>query len=131
MVKSSPEALANLRHSTAHILAQAVLDLFPETKLTIGPAIRDGFYYDFDRDERFTEDDLARLEKRMQEIVEEGQAFSQEPVSREEAHRYFHERSQPYKLEILEGLPEGGPITLLRDGPFVYRCKGGRIQNTS
>ena len=121
--------LAQLRHSTAHILAQAVLDLFPETKLTIGPAIKDGFYYDFDREERFTDEDLRRLEQRMRGIIDEGQEFNQRGVSKEEARRFFEERKQPYKLEMLKDLNDG-EITLVQNGPFVDLCRGGHIHNT-
>ncbi len=129
MVKASPEALQQLRHSTAHILAQAVLALFPETKLTIGPAIKEGFYYDFDRDTPFEESDLARLEAKMQEIINEGQAFKQTPVTKAQAHDFFSKRSQPYKLEILEDLKDG-EITLVENGPFTDLCRGGHIHNT-
>ncbi len=129
MVKSSPEALTRLRHSTAHILAQAVLSLFPESKLTIGPAIKDGFYYDFDRKEPFTDEDLRRLEKKMSEIIREGQEFSQRPVTKAEAAAFFKERQEPYKLEILRDLKEG-EITLVQNGPFTDLCKGNHIHNT-
>ncbi len=129
MVKSSPEALANLRHSTAHILAQAVLALYPGTKLAIGPAIPEGFYYDFDREEPFTEDDLRKLEEKMAQIIKEGQEFSQSPVSKDKAREHFTKRQEPYKLEILEGLQDGN-ITLVVNGPFTDLCKGGHIHNT-
>lgn len=130
MQKASPEALHELRHSAAHILAQAVLALFPETKLTIGPAIKDGFYYDFDREQPFEDSDLERLEAKMQEIIKEGQAFVQTPISKEKAHQFFAERSQPYKLEILQDLKDG-EITLVQNGPFVDLCRGGHIHNTN
>ena len=130
MVKTSPEALTRLRHSTAHILAQAVLSLFPETKLTIGPAIKDGFYYDFDRQEAFTDEDLKTLEKSMLAIVKEGQTFSQRPVTKDEASAFFTERKQSYKLEILRDLKEG-EITLVQNGPFTDLCKGNHIHNTN
>ncbi len=130
MVKSSPEALARLRHSAAHILAQAVLSLFPESKLTIGPAIKDGFYYDFDRDEAFTEEDLKRLEEKMLQIVKEGQEFTQRPVSKNDAHQFFTKLEQPYKLEILRDLNEG-EVTLVENGPFTDLCRGNHIHNTN
>ncbi len=129
MVKASPEALSRLRHSTAHILAQAVLDLFPGTKLTIGPAIKEGFYYDFDRQEPFTDEDLLRLEKKMQHIIDEGQEFKQWPVSKKEAAHVFEEKKQPYKLEILSDLNDG-EITLVQNGPFIDLCRGGHIHTT-
>jgi len=129
MVKASPEALVRLRHSAAHILAQAVLDLFPGTKLTIGPAIREGFYYDFDRDEAFTDEDLARLEKKMKAIIDEGQEFTQRPVSKKEAAEFFEKRKEPYKLEILRDLSDG-EVTFVQNGPFIDLCRGNHIHNT-
>lgn len=130
MQKASPEALHCLRHSAAHILAQAVLALFPDTKITIGPAIKDGFYYDFDRDTPFEEGDLAKLEAKMQAIINEGQKFEQTPISKAEAHKFFSELKQPYKLEILQDLKEG-EITLVKNGPFTDLCRGGHIHNTN
>lgn len=129
MIQSNPEALARLRHSAAHLLAQAVLQLFPGTRLAIGPAIKDGFYYDFDREEAFTEEDLARLEAKMQDIVNEGQEFSQRPVSKDEAEKFFKSRQEPYKLEILADLKDG-EITLVQNGPFIDLCRGNHIHNT-
>ncbi len=129
MVKSNPEALDQLRHSTAHILAQAVLSLYPETKLAIGPAIPEGFYYDFEREAPFTEEDLVKLEAKMAQIVKEGQEFSQRPVSKSEAHGFFDNLKQPYKLEILDALQDG-QITLVQNGPFTDLCRGGHIHNT-
>lgn len=129
MVKSNSEALDQLRHSTAHILAQAVLSLFPETKLAIGPAIPEGFYYDFERDTPFTDEDLAKLEAKMAQIIKENQTFSQRPVSKNEAHGFFDNLKQPYKLEILDGL-EDGQITLVQNGPFTDLCRGGHIHST-
>ena len=128
-MKASPDALNRLRHSCAHILAQAVLSLYPGTKLTIGPAIKDGFYYDFDRSEAFTEDDLRQLEKKMQEIIQEGQIFEQRPVSKAEAQQFFEKKNEPYKLEILRDLNDG-EITLVQNGPFVDLCRGNHIHNT-
>ncbi len=136
MVKSTPEALARLRHSAAHILAQAVQALFPETKLTIGPAIKDGFYYDFDRKEPLTEEDFARLEKKMLEIIDEGQEFKQYPVTKREVEDYFKPRNEAYKLEILKDLPEG-EITFVENidekgsSRFIDLCRGGHLHNTN
>ena len=129
MTKASPEDLLRLRHSAAHILAQAVLELFPGTKLAIGPAIKEGFYYDFDREEAFGEEDLTRLELKMKEIINEGQAFKQWNVQKGEAQKFFKERNQPYKLEILEDLKDG-EITFVQNGPFVDLCRGNHIHNT-
>ncbi|MBI3316989.1 MAG: threonine--tRNA ligase [Candidatus Omnitrophica bacterium] len=129
MVSSSQEALTRLRHSCAHILAQAVLALFPGTKLAIGPAIKDGFYYDFDRREAFTEDDLRRLEQKMQEIVGQRQEFQQRPVSKSEAEEFFKKREEHYKLEILSELKDG-EITFVQNGSFIDLCRGNHIHNT-
>lgn len=129
MVKSNADALYRLRHSAAHILAQAVLDLFPGTKIAIGPPIKDGFYYDFDCDKPFTPEDLARLEEKMSDIIRQDQRFEQRPVSKSEARQYFKKVNQPYKLEMLEALPDG-EITLVQNGSFVDLCEGGHLENT-
>ncbi|MSR77979.1 MAG: threonine--tRNA ligase [Candidatus Omnitrophica bacterium] len=129
MTNTASYTLDQLRHSTAHILAQAVLDLFPESKLTIGPAIKDGFYYDFDRETPFLDEDLPKIEVRMQQIIEEGQEFKQYPVAKQEAEKFWLERCQPYKVEILNALEEG-QITFVQNGPFTDLCRGGHIHNT-
>ena len=128
-MKASPEELARLRHSTAHILAQAVIHFYPNAKLAIGPSIKDGFYYDFDVETAFTEEDLKRFEEKMTEIVREGQEFSQRPVGKADAEKHFKSLNQPYKLEILSELPDG-QITLVQNGPFVDLCRGGHIHST-
>lgn len=129
MLKTSPEALSRLRHSCAHILAQAVLRLFPGTKLAIGPSISTGFYYDFERQEPFTDEDVQRIEKVMQEIIREGQEFKQWPVTKVEAQQFFEKRKEPYKLEILRDLKDD-EITFVQNGPFIDLCRGGHIENT-
>jgi threonyl-tRNA synthetase len=129
MMKSSPEELSRLRHSAAHVLAQAVLKLFPGTKLAIGPAIKDGFYYDFERAESFTDNDLVCLEDEMRKIVAEGQEFKKYTVSRDEAVRIFTEREEPYKIELIEGLGDKD-ISLVENGPFVDLCDGNHLKNT-
>lgn len=121
--------MVRLRHSAAHVLAQAVQALFPETKLAIGPAIENGFYYDLDREVPFTEEDLAKLEAKMKEIVQEGQAFSGKVVSKEEAYGYFKKRGEIYKCQILEDIPEP-TVSLYSNGPFVDLCRGNHIGNT-
>lgn len=123
------ESLHHLRHSAAHILAQAVLKLFPETKITIGPAIKEGFYYDLDRDTPFTEEDLVRLEEEMARIVKEAQPFEQKPISKADAEELFRKLGQTYKLEMLKDLKDG-EITIVTNGPFTDLCEGGHIQNT-
>ncbi|MBU3758727.1 MAG: threonine--tRNA ligase [Candidatus Omnitrophica bacterium] len=123
------EALHHLRHSAAHIMAQAVLKLFPETKITIGPAIKEGFYYDLDRDTAFTEEDLTRIEEEMARIVKEGQEFRQEAISKADAEALFQKLAQPYKIEMLRDLKDG-EITIVTNGPFTDLCEGGHIQNS-
>jgi threonyl-tRNA synthetase len=124
----SQTPLPELRHTAAHVLAYAVQDLFPEAKPTIGPAIENGFYYDFDRATPFTPEDLGRLEARMREIVAADYSMTRREVTREEAVRFF--RDNPYKVEIAEQIPEGEPITLYTIGEFTDLCRGGHAQRT-
>jgi len=120
--------LPDLRHTAAHVLAHAVQDLFPEAKPTIGPAIENGFYYDFDRPEPFTPEDLTRLEARMREIVAADYPMTGQTVSRAEALSVF--RDNPYKVEIATEIPEGEPITLYTIGEFTDLCRGGHAEST-
>ena len=129
VVPSKSEELIRLRHSAAHVLAQAVQIFFPETKLAIGPAIETGFYYDLDREEPFTDEDLARLEQRMKEIIAEGQEFSRQEVSKDEAYDFFKKRGEIYKCEILDGIPDPR-VSLYRNGPFVDLCRGNHVKST-
>ncbi len=117
-----------LRHTAAHVLAYAVQDLFPEAKPTIGPAIESGFYYDFDRAEPFTPEDLGRLEARMKEIVAADYPMTGERVSRAEALERF--KNNPYKSEIAREIPEDEPITLYTIGQFTDLCRGGHVHST-
>jgi threonyl-tRNA synthetase len=127
-----------MRHSAAHVLAQAVLRLFPDAKYAIGPPITDGFYYDFDLPRPFTEDDLGRIEKEMADIASADQPFVREEISREDAIRLFTDFDQPYKREILQGGDEEGQVkvgevvTLYRnDGHFTDLCLGPHVESTS
>jgi threonyl-tRNA synthetase len=126
---ASQADLERLRHSCAHILAQAVQVLFPDVKLAIGPAIKDGFYYDFDLDHSFTSEDLERIEAKCLEIIKEGQTFTGRKVSRKEASDLFKKKNERYKLEILEGLPDDN-ISLHTNGPFTDLCRGNHIERT-
>mgnify|MGYP005850410465 CR=1 FL=1 len=117
-----------MRHSAAHVLADAVLQLFPQAKLGIGPPIEDGFYYDFDVPQPFTPEDLERIEARMREVIARGYPFQREVVSREEAERLFHD--QPYKLEVLRDIPPGEEISIYRHGDFVDLCEGPHVEAT-
>src|SRR3989338_7009677 len=127
---SKAEDFERLRHSCAHILAQAVQSLFPNVKLAIGPAIKDGFYYDFEFERAFNEDDLKKIEEKCLNIIQEGQTFSGKKVSRREAHELFKGRGERYKLEILETLPDDN-IWLYSNGPFIDLCRCNHVENTS
>src|SRR5919199_1507153 len=121
--------LEKLRHSSAHVMAEAVLDLFPEAKLGIGPPIEDGFYYDFDLPRSLTPDDLAAIEERMRAHIAADERFEYEVFpSREAALEYF--KGQDYKEELIRDLPEGEPISLYRNGPFVDLCRGPHVEST-
>ena len=126
---SPKEELVRLRHSAAHVLAQAIQILFPGTKLAIGPAIETGFYYDLDYEKPFTEEDLAKIETRMKEIIQEGQEFTRQEVSKEEAYTFFKKRGEIYKCQILDEIPEP-KVSLYRNGPFVDLCRGNHVKNT-
>ena len=119
-----------LRHTGSHILAQAVKKVRPEAKLAIGPAIDNGFYYDFDVDEPFTPDELEVIEKEMSKIVEEKLPLERFELPREEAIKYMAERGEPYKVELIEDLPEDAIISFYRQGDFVDLCAGPHVENT-
>lgn len=125
--KEKEDNLYKKRHSMAHVMAQAVTELLPGTKVTIGPPIEDGFYYDFDTPRPLVSEDLPLIEEKMREILKTGVSFDKKVISREEAKGIFKE--EPYKLEILEGLPEGAEISIYTDGPFIDLCKGPHINN--
>ena len=118
-----------LRHSTSHVMAQAVQSLFPEAKITIGPAIKDGFYYDFDLDRSFSPEDFSRIEAKMKEIVERDLPIVRRSVSREEARQLFAERGENYKIELIEGLPDN-EVTLYQQGEFLDLCRGPHVAST-
>ncbi|WP_353685153.1 threonine--tRNA ligase [Thermodesulfovibrio sp. 3907-1M] len=125
----SKEGLEILRHSTAHIMAHAVKDLFPQVKVTIGPAIEDGFYYDFDKDEPFTEDDLQKIEKRMQEIIKAKNPFIRKEISKQEAIKLFESLGESYKVEILNEI-EDDRVSVYEEGGFIDLCRGPHIPHT-
>ncbi len=127
--QTKSEELVRIRHSAAHVLAQAIQALFPETKLAIGPAIDTGFYYDLDRESSFTDEDLIQLEQRMNAIIKEAQEFSRKEVTKDEAYDFFKKRGEIYKCEILDELP-GPRVSLYQNGPFVDLCKGNHVDNT-
>ncbi|MGI6364987.1 MAG: threonine--tRNA ligase [Bacillota bacterium] len=126
----SPEARDVYRHSSAHLMAQAVKELYPDAKLAIGPAIEDGFYYDFDLKEPLTQADLEKIERRMQELAKEDHVFQRQVLSREEALKFFRERGEDYKVELIENLPEDAEISYYRQGDFVDLCAGPHVGST-
>jgi len=127
---SDSSSLEILRHSCAHIMADAVKKLFPEARVTIGPAIENGFYYDFDVPKPFTEEDLAAIEAEMRKIAGRNLPFVREEVTREQARELFASMNEPYKLEILDAIPEGETVTLYRHGDFVDLCRGPHVEHT-
>lgn len=130
LTADTPEGLEVLRHSTAHVMAQAVLRLIPEAKLAIGPAIENGFYYDFELPEPLTPEKLAAIEEEMRRIVKEDYPFSRRKVTRDEAIAYYREKNQPYKLEIIDELGEDEEITFYQQGEFVDLCRGPHVPST-
>lgn len=122
--------LETLRHSAAHVMADAVKRLFPEAKITIGPSIENGFYYDFDVPRPFTDEDLEKIEAEMAKIVAANLPFERKEVTREEAFALFKKMGEDYKLELLEAIPAGEMITLYQHGDFVDLCRGPHVERT-
>ncbi len=130
VTRDSEDGLELLRHDAAHVLAEAVKELWPETQVTIGPAIENGFYYDFAREEPFTEDDLQVIEDRMKEIVDRDETIEREVWDRDEAVRFFRAQGEEYKAKIIEDIPAGEAITLYRQGEFIDLCRGPHLPST-
>ena len=138
--KYEESQLYKIRHSAAHIMAQAVLDFYPDTKYTIGPPVENGFYYDFELPEQITNEDLEKIEKRMRQIIAGQHEFRKEIISADEAREVF--KNQPYKLELIDGLEKGGldeygnpldvkpDISLYRHDTFTDLCRGPHVENT-
>jgi threonyl-tRNA synthetase len=124
------DGLDLLRHSTAHLLAHAVKELFPDAQVTIGPVIEDGFYYDFAYKRPFTPEDLAAIEKRMQEIVKRDLPVAREVMARDDAVRFFRDQGEQYKAEIIAAIPSGEPISLYRQKNFIDLCRGPHVPST-
>ncbi|KXB40904.1 threonine--tRNA ligase [Amygdalobacter nucleatus] len=129
-IHDDAEYMQHFWHTTSHILAQAVKRLYPETKLAIGPSIKNGFYYDLDREEKFTDEDLAKLEKEMKQIVKQNYRLERIEMSREEAIKYWQDRNEPYKVELIQDMPEDTLITFYKQGEFVDLCRGGHLDCT-
>lgn len=133
--------LYRIRHSTSHVMAEAVVEKFPAAKVAIGPAIDDGFYYDFDLPRALTPEDLVEIEARMHQLIKSKEAFKYEEISAADAKKLF--KDQPYKLELIEGLEQGGvdedgnpseekaPISIYKSGGFTDLCRGPHVKNTS
>ncbi len=131
LTSKDDDALELLRHDAAHVMAQAVQELYPGTQVTIGPAIEDGFYYDFARDEPFTPEDLSRIEARMQEIVRRNLPITREVWDREDAKRLFAEIGEEYKVAIIEDIiPEGEEVSIYRQGDWFDVCRGPHLPST-
>ncbi len=123
-------ALALLRHDCAHVMAEAVLELFPETQVTIGPAIENGFYYDFHREKAFSEDDLVAIEARMHEIVDRDEEIVRSVWTRDEAVDFYKKNNEPFKVELVEAIPADETVTFYRQGDFIDLCRGPHLPST-
>ncbi len=129
-MKDEAIALELIRHDAAHIMARAVQELWPETKVTIGPVIENGFYYDFDRDAPFSTDDLALIEKKMREIIAARDPVRTEVWDRDRAIRFYEENGEPYKVELVNMIPEGEPVRMYWHGHWQDLCRGPHLAHT-
>jgi len=128
---SSKEGLSILRHSISHVMAQAVQDVFKGAKVTIGPSIEDGFYYDFECAETFTLDDFEKIEKRMRQIVDADHPFVREEMTRKKAVELFAQKGEDYKVELIHDLPEDvDVVSIYKDGDYIDLCRGPHIPRT-
>ncbi|OGS11901.1 MAG: threonine--tRNA ligase [Elusimicrobia bacterium RIFOXYA12_FULL_57_11] len=127
---NNAEILHKMRHSLAHVMAQAVAELFPGVKFGIGPAIDNGFYYDFDLEHRFVPEDLPVIEKKMKQILGAAYKFERTELPRAEALKHFADKGEKYKVELINDLPEGSVISIYKNGPFEDLCKGPHVEHT-
>ncbi|MGB0180501.1 MAG: threonine--tRNA ligase [Candidatus Puniceispirillales bacterium] len=125
------DALALIRHDCAHVLAEAVLELFPETQVTIGPSIDNGFYYDFYRETPFSSEDLEAIETRMHEIVDRDEVISREVWTRDEAVAFYRKNDEPFKVELVDAIPADETVTFYRQGNFIDLCRGPHAPSTA
>jgi threonyl-tRNA synthetase len=130
VTRDSDEGLALLRHDAAHVMAEAVKELYPDAQVTIGPAIEDGFYYDFAREERFTPQDLEIIEQRMRDIVERDETIAREEWPRDDAVSFFRDWGEHYKAELIESIPGDEPISIYRQGDWLDLCRGPHLPST-
>ncbi len=128
--RTDAEALELIRHDCAHVLAEAVQDLWPGTQVTIGPVIENGFFYDFDKKEPFHPDDLPKIEKRMREIIAKNAPFTKEVWSREQAKDYFRQHGEAYKIELVDAIPAGEDVKIYRQGEWLDLCRGPHMTST-
>ncbi len=131
VTEKSPEALEIIRHSTAHLMAQATQRLYPDTQVTIGPVIDNGFYYDFARATPFTPDDLEKIEAEMKKIAAEGLPVTRSVMPRDEAVQFFRDRHEEYKAQIIESIPVNEELSLYSQGEFIDLCRGPHVPNTN
>lgn len=130
VTRDTDDGLELLRHDAAHVLAEAVKELWPDTQVTIGPAIENGFYYDFAREAPFTQDDLDVIEARMKDIVARDELITREVWSRDDAIAFFRAHGEEYKALIIEDIPQGETLTLYRQGNFIDLCRGPHLPST-
>ena len=128
--RDSEEALELIRHDCAHVMAEAVQELFPGTQVTIGPAIENGFYYDFARDEPFTVSDLPKIEKKMHDIIQRNKNFIREVWSKEESIKHFKDKGENYKVELINDLPDNEEISIYKQGDWLDLCRGPHMVST-
>ncbi|GBE44404.1 MAG TPA: threonine--tRNA ligase [Rhizobiales bacterium] len=131
VTRDDPRALELIRHDAAHVMAQAVQELFPGTQVTIGPVIDNGFYYDFDREEPFTPEDLPVIEKKMREIIARGASFTKELWTRDKAKKIFKEMGEHYKVELVDAIPEGEDLKIYAQGDWFDLCRGPHMPSTA
>ena len=128
--KNTDAALDLVRHDCAHIMAEAVLELYPDTQVTIGPAIENGFYYDFHREQPFTTDDLDAIEKRMHDIVDRDEPIERAVWTRDEAVAFYREKNEPFKIELVEAIPQDETVSYYTQGQFIDLCRGPHLPST-
>ncbi|OYW32890.1 MAG: threonine--tRNA ligase, partial [Azorhizobium sp. 12-66-6] len=130
VTRDDARALELIRHDAAHVLAEAVQELFPGTQVTIGPVIENGFYYDFARNEPFTTDDLPKIEAKMKEIIARDKPFTKEVWTRDEAKRVFRDKGEAFKVELVDAIPEGQDLKIYKQGEWFDLCRGPHLPST-
>ena len=129
--REDDQALEMIRHDAAHVMAEAVKELFPETQVTIGPAIENGVYYDFYREVPFSAEDIPKIEKKMRQIIEQNQPFTREIWSRAEAIEFFKNKGEHFKVELIQDLPKDETITIYKQGKWLDLCRGPHMPSTN